>query len=66
MKAKAAGGCHYCTYKCLRPEYQSRPLDITEVCSPLNISIMKASHHTPSVSIISRALNRHVPNPEAD
>lgn len=57
MKSKAAGGCHYNTYKCLRPTYQSHPFDITsltEVCSPLNISIMKASHHTVSVSIISQ------------
>lgn len=25
MKSTAAGGCHYNTYKCLRPRYQSHP-----------------------------------------
>lgn len=69
MKSKAAGGCHYNTYECLRPPYQSHPFDITsstEVCSPLNISIMKASHQTVSVSIMSQCLVLLVANPEAN
>lgn len=69
MKSKAADACPYNAYKCLRPRYQSRPFDIsslTEVCSPLNISIMKASHHTLSVSIISQSLVLPVANPEAE
>lgn len=69
MKSKAVGACPYNTCKCLRPRYQSRPFDIsslTEVCSPLNMSIMKASHHTLSVSIISQSLVLPVANPEAE
>ncbi len=30
-ESKTAGGCHYNTYKCLRPTYQSLPFDISSL-----------------------------------
>lgn len=48
------------------PDIKAVPvIRLTEVCSALNISIMKASHHTVSVSIISQRRVLPVPNPKA-